>query len=206
MRALLVPVKSFHTAKLRLAPVLSATERYLLARELATRVLRAAGTLPLNVVCDDEEVAAWAKDHGARVIWTPGLGLSGAVEAGVSSLGEEGVRLVVVAHGDIPNAGELDSLGDYGRVTLVPDLNADGTNVAVVPTGVGFRFSYGPGSFRRHRAEALRLGLLCDVVRDTRLAADVDVPSDLAYVHALELAEPNPENSQPVNQSPSGPT
>jgi 2-phospho-L-lactate guanylyltransferase (CobY/MobA/RfbA family) len=81
VRALLVPVKSFRTAKFRLSPVLSPDERAQLARRLATGVLAAAGGLPRNVVCDDAEVAKWAAGAGARVIWTPGLGLSGAVQA-----------------------------------------------------------------------------------------------------------------------------
>ncbi len=188
VRALLVPVKSFRTAKLRLAPVLNATERAELARSLAACVLAAAGSLERHVVCDDEEVAAWARSLGARVIWTPGLGLSGAVEAGVTTLAGEGVTLVVVAHADLPNAGALDTLGEPGRVTLVPDLRADGTNVAVVPASAGFRFSYGPGSFDRHRAEAARLALPCDVVHDVRLAADVDLPADLAHLASAQLA------------------
>ncbi|MGA2210369.1 MAG: 2-phospho-L-lactate guanylyltransferase [Acidimicrobiales bacterium] len=189
MRALLVPVKSFQTAKLRLAPVLNAGERAALARSLATGVLGAAGGLERNVVCDDEEVAEWARAQGARVIWTPGLGLSGAVQAGVATLGARGATLVVVAHGDLPNAGPLEGLGAEGRVTLVPDFRSDGTNVAVVPASAGFRFSYGPGSFGRHRAEAARLGLACDVVHDERLAADVDVPADLAHVASAQLAD-----------------
>jgi 2-phospho-L-lactate guanylyltransferase len=98
------------------------------------------------------------------------------------------MTLVVVAHGDLPNARGLDRLGEPDRVTLVPDLREDGTNVAVVPAGAGFRFSYGPGSFERHRAEAARLGLACDIVRDVRLAADVDVPADLAHVGTEHLA------------------
>ena len=36
------------------------------------------------------------------------------------------------------------------------------------PTDVDFRFAYGPGSFRRHAAEARRLGLGLRVVRDRR--------------------------------------
>ena len=188
VRALLVPVKSFRNAKLRLAPVLSASERAELARSLAAGVLAAAGGLERHVVCDDEEVAEWARSLGARVIWTPGLGLSGAVETGVARLAGEGVTLAVVAHADLPNAGALDTLGREGRVTLVPDLRSDGTNVAVVPAAAGFRFSYGPGSFDRHRAEARRLDLACDVVHDDRLAADVDLPADLAHVTSARLA------------------
>jgi len=56
--------------------------------------------------------------------------------------------------------------------------------VLAVPTGVAFRFAYGPGSFRRHVAEARRLGLGVRVVRDPDLAFDVDVPEDLAALGA----------------------
>ncbi len=55
----------------------------------------------------------------------------------------------------------------------------DGSNVVCVPTGTGFRFHYGPGSFARHRAEAQRLGMRCRVVRDPELTWDVDVPADI---------------------------
>jgi 2-phospho-L-lactate guanylyltransferase len=182
MRAAVVPVKSFRAAKLRLAPVLDAPAREALARELAGRVIVAAAPLSVLVVCDDEEVAAWAEERGARVAWTPGLGLSAAVMAGVSQLCSEGVDLAVVAHADLPFAAGLAELGEPGIVTLVPDLRHDGTNVAVVPTGAGFRFSYGAGSFKRHLFEASRLGLACQVVHDRRLAIDIDLPEDLAHV------------------------
>ena len=63
--AVLVPVKAFHQAKLRLAPALDQAQRAALAREMATNVVRAAGDLPVAVVCDDDEVAAWAATVGA---------------------------------------------------------------------------------------------------------------------------------------------
>lgn len=173
-----MPVKSFRAAKVRLAPVLSPGERADLARALALGVLSAAGKLQPFVVCDDEDVAHWAERAGAEVVWTPGLGLSGAVTTGVARLAERGAEIVVVAHSDLPNAEGLDELGSTRGITLVPDLTSDGTNVAVVPPRAGFRFSYGPGSFERHRAEALRLRLPCVVVHDRRLGADVDLPED----------------------------
>ena len=175
-------MKSFRAAKLRLATVLDARAREALARELASRVISAAAPLPVLVVCDDEEVATWAIEHGARVAWTPGLGLSAAVTAGVSQLAGEGVELACVAHGDLPFATGLAALGQPDRVTLVPDRRRDGTNVAVVPTAAGFRFSYGAGSFERHRAEAARIGLPCQIVYDRRLALDIDLPEDLALL------------------------
>jgi 2-phospho-L-lactate guanylyltransferase len=146
-------------------------------------VLRAAGALPVAVVCDDGAVAAWASGHGARVIWRPGRGLNGAVTDGVAALAAAGVAVAVVAHADLPHARDLTWLaapGAAGRVTLVPDRRDDGTNVIVVPTGAGFTFAYGPGSLARHRAEAERLGLPVRVEREPRLGWDVDVPDDLA--------------------------
>ena len=55
--------------------------------------------------------------------------------------------------------------------------------MAVVPTGAGFCFAYGAGSFERHRSEAARLGVPCQLVYDRRLAIDIDLPEDLALAH-----------------------
>jgi 2-phospho-L-lactate guanylyltransferase len=125
------------------------------------------------------------------VLWTAGLGLSGAVTAAVDHLAITGTGLVVVAHGDLPFVPPLDHFGEEGVVTLAPDRRELGTNVAAVPAASGFRFSYGTGSFARHRAEAARLGLACTVVLDWRLATDVDHPSDLALL-GVDIADPRP--------------
>jgi 2-phospho-L-lactate guanylyltransferase len=175
----LIPVKAFGAAKARLAPSLDAAGRDALARAMAQGVLAAAGALPVAVVCDDPEVARWAMLHGAMVLPEPGRGLNGAVEAGVERLGAAGATEVLVAHADLPFAHDVTQLAGFIGVTLVPDRRDDGTNVVCVPTGGGFRFHYGPGSFHRHRAEAERLGLAYRVVRDPELTWDVDVPEDI---------------------------
>jgi 2-phospho-L-lactate guanylyltransferase len=177
--AVLVPVKAFREAKVRLAPALGANDRAELAKAMAAAVVAAAHPLPVAVVCDDVEVAQWARDAAALVIWEPGRGLNGAVEAGVSQLRDAGVRQVVVAHGDLPNASGLAALTGRKGVVLVPDRMRDGTNVIVVPADSGFRFSYGPGSFARHLLETDRIGQPVDVIEDPLLAFDVDWPADL---------------------------
>ena len=62
---------------------------------------------------------------------------------------------------------------------VVPDRHDDGSNVLVVPTGVGFRFAYGPGSFARHLLEAERLNLATARRSRPGLGWDVDRPDDL---------------------------
>ena len=183
--AVLVPVKSFGEAKLRLAPALDPARRAQLARAMATHVVESAAPLPTAVVCDDAEVAAWARELGALVVWEPERGLNRAVEAGVARLAAGGATRVVVAHADLPHAGHLSWVARFAGVTLVPDHRDNGTNVICVPGDVGFTFSYGPGSFTRHGVEAHRLGLSLRVVREPSLSHDVDLPADLVAMQAL---------------------
>lgn len=180
--AVVIPVKAFAVAKVRLAPALSPAERAALARSMATGVVGAAGDLPVTVVCDDDEVASWATALGVEVAWTPGLGLDGAVAAGVAHVAAAGAVWAMVAHADLPLARDLahlvpDDLG--GSAVLVPDRHRDGSNVVGVPAGSGFGFAYGPGSFGRHHAEALRCGLTVEVRDDPHLGWDIDRPADL---------------------------
>jgi 2-phospho-L-lactate guanylyltransferase len=176
----LVPVKAFRQAKRRLGTTLTDQERIRLVRSMAEHVLAACAPLPVAVVCDDEDVAEWASEHGATVVWTPGQGLNGAVGAGVGRLADAGAEWVTVAHGDLPRARGLGRLAPFDGVTLVPDRRDDGTNVLRLPAACGFEFAYGAGSFRAHRVEAARLGLAVRVLRVPDLAYDVDWPADVA--------------------------
>jgi len=163
-QAVLIPVKAFDQAKRRLGVTLSDPERIALVRSMASNVVAACTPLPVAVVCDDDEVAAWATGLGATV----------------DRLAAAGVAWVTVAHGDLPRASGLGTLAPFDGVTLIPDRHDDGTNVLRLPAGSDFRFAYGPGSFRAHRAEAVRLGLPVRVLRVPTLAYDVDWPADLA--------------------------
>ena len=150
---------------------------------MATGVVAAAGPLPVWVVCDDDAVADWAASVDAGVLWMPQRGLNLAVTEGVAALAADGLTRVVVCHADLPGATRLDHLVPPDptdpTMVVVPDRRRDGTNVVSLPTGCGFRFAYGAGSFERHLAEAARRGLGVEVIDDPSLSWDVDVPEDL---------------------------
>jgi 2-phospho-L-lactate guanylyltransferase len=194
----LVPVKAFTNAKARLATVLGDSDRQRLARWMSARVLAAAGELPIYVACDDEQVAAWASEHGASILWHPGVGLNAAVNNSVGDLRDAGVSDVVVAHGDLPRAQNLAALAEPGMLTLVPDRRGDGTNVVALSTDMPFQFAYGPGSFQRHLRSAIAAGLSVRVRRDPLLAIDIDTPTDLAHPLVQEVLptwlQTNPAN------------
>jgi 2-phospho-L-lactate/phosphoenolpyruvate guanylyltransferase len=120
--AVVVPVKAFGEAKVRLAGALDPGERARLARHMAEIVLLAAAPLPVVVVCDDEGVRVWAESSGARAVWCPGRGLNGAVADGVAALAAAGVERAVVAHADLPLATRL---GLRARLVQDPRLAWD---------------------------------------------------------------------------------
>ena len=193
----LIPVKGFRLAKGRLAERLNEGERSELARSMAAQVVRAAGALPVRIVCDSDEVAAWTRAVDADVLWTEARGLNPAITEAVAALeaaaepgGSPGH--VLIAHADLPHAKTLEGLAEAGTVTIVPDRHLDGTNVMALPLGAGFEFHYGPGSFAAHCDEALRCGLDLRVRRVAALEFDVDTPADLdALRQALPTTAPS---------------
>ena len=199
--AVVLPVKAFGAAKQRLRHALDDGDRARLARHLAGGVVRAAsadGSTRVVVACDDAEVRAWAAGTGAEVAWTPGLGLNGAIDAGVDLVIEGGAAHVVVAHADLARPGRLLDVvgGPLGRrcITVVPDRRRDGTNVVAYPSDARFRADYGPGSFERHRAAARRAavdaGCPMRVLPDADLALDVDTVGDLLHPSIHEELPP----------------
>ena len=185
-----VPIRAFGLGKARLAAELDDHERDALARRLAARVVGAAAPMPVVVVTSAPEVRDWGMELGLTVIDDPGS-LDAAAAAGRAVFAEQGFARVIVAHADLPRATDLARLARDGArpvVALVPCHRDDGTPVLSVPVDARFAFAYGPGSFRRHAAEARRLGLGLRVVRDPDLAFDVDVPADLAAIDGDALA------------------
>ena len=188
--AVVLPIKGFSDAKARLEPVLSAENRASLAAFTAGGVLEAAEGVDTFVVCDNDEVAQWARERGAMVVRQHKPGLNGAVANGVDTA-QYKRDWVLIAHSDLPFPEALLSVVDLElattTVTIVPDRHADGTNVLVVPANCGFTFHYGPGSFTAHQQEAARIGLPVRIVRHEQLGLDIDTPDDLAQLPASWL-------------------
>jgi 2-phospho-L-lactate/phosphoenolpyruvate guanylyltransferase len=180
--AIVIPIRSFAHANTRLAPQLDDDAREDLARRMAERVVRAAGDLPVAVVTSAPEVSAWAATKGCTLVQDPGS-LDMAAAAGRAWVRDQGIGRVVIAHADLPLIESLAAVaadGDAPVAVVVPDQRDDGNPVLSLPAAVEFAFAYGPGSARRHAAEAERCGLAVRIVRDRALGFDLDVPDDLA--------------------------
>ena len=122
-----VPIRSFEFGKARLADALPDDARRSLVQTLAERVVAAAGRATVVVVSSDPEVVRWAGDRLCFVLDDPGT-LDGAAHAAREWAAARGATRVVVAHGDLPFAHDLDALGAPGAAPvalIVPDRHGE---------------------------------------------------------------------------------
>jgi 2-phospho-L-lactate guanylyltransferase len=174
----IIPVKSFRSAKGRLADALDTERRRRLSVALAGHVAtsaEAADVLPL-VVTSDAEVAEWATSAGFPTLADPGLGLNAAAATGVDwAIRARSSWLVI--HSDLPllTPTDVEAVAkplESGGTSLAP--STDGGTSAIGGHGP-FDFAYGVSSFHRHLR---RLPQTSIVVR-AGLALDIDSPDDL---------------------------
>lgn len=185
-----IPVKYLRESKRRLAHLLTADERAGLIREFLDNLLdmleQSNGVDRTLVVTADDEVAALARQHGARVLREAGpAGLNRAVEAGAALAATEGATAVLVLPADLPFARVEDielmvrsAAAEQPRMAVCGDETLDGTNALLLAPPGDFTFHYGPGSFYAHLDEAARRGRAAEVVNAPGLRFDLDTESD----------------------------
>ncbi len=175
--AVVVPLKRFDLAKARLRRGGTA-QVTTLARELATAVIDNCAPRHVIIASESQQISDFARSLGVEVFESDARDLNDAVQRAYESLGERFEQLIII-HGDLKHPKGLGEFQPGEGVTIITDHHQRGTNLLALPTGLGFRFSYGPDSRRRHELEADRLGVPCLVLTDTPWAFDVDDPSDL---------------------------
>jgi 2-phospho-L-lactate guanylyltransferase len=193
----IVPVKALGEAKRRLAPALAPAARRRLVLTMLEDVLALLGDVgPIArtlVVTPDADVAAVATGHGAVVVDEEGPSdLNSAVRRGLAYARRRGAERALVIPADVPLAtrAEVRSVlasaptGPARQVVIVPSEAGEGTNALLLtPTDV-FEPAFGEGSFVRHVAQAVALGLDFRVLRLPGLGADIDQPRHLARLAA----------------------
>ena len=186
-----VPVKGISAGKSRLAGALDDAGRAALNARLLDPALAAAFGLRsvanVVVVSPDDAALARAVAAGALALRESGAGgLNGALEEARDLALAAGAGAVLVLPADLPRAGAgalaaFCAAARRGRgMAIAPDEAAMGTNALLLRPADAIPFRFGPGSFRRHLAEAHDARLPCRVVRSPALAFDVDAPEDLA--------------------------
>jgi len=188
--AVILPVKSFASAKQRLGERFGQPERAVLARAMVADVLEELARTalgPLIVVSRQPDVAS---PPAVTVIDDREEGQSAAALLGLARARELGCDRALLVPGDCPlvDAGEIRELAVRAQaldVAIVPDRHGSGTNALALATDGEFEPQFGPGSRARHVQQAEDKGLAYEVISVPSLGLDVDTREDAA---ALESA------------------
>jgi 2-phospho-L-lactate guanylyltransferase len=190
MKALLIPLKDPANAKTRLAGLLLADERRRLAWAMFEDVSRAVcgTTTPDHVVL----VSSFepAIEHARSVGWEVLIedsqeSESASIDWASRVLADRGFDMVMRLPADIPlvEAQDIDELISLKlrvpAAVLVPSREGTGTNAILRTPPDLFPSRFGPNSLKLHKQEAVRAGVECMIVRNTRIALDIDEPVDL---------------------------
>ena len=204
----IVPMKPLSESKTRLSDHLGNEERAELSAVMLARVLAALRDSKVSatvVVGGDERVRSIADDHDAS--WSPDRfnDLNLVVNEAFQLVWESGGAAAYIP-GDLPLLTDSDV---YGVVELVSHTSGitvcpahdGGTNALVIPADLGFTPKLGSQSHRKHRGQALALGiefrelwtpgfeLDIDTVNDLRACLD-SLPSHIqSYVEPVGVAE-----------------
>jgi 2-phospho-L-lactate guanylyltransferase len=189
---LLLPVKSLRHGKSRLADFFDDAEREELNRFLLGHMMEIAAEFPglkrTAVVSDGEDTLSFAREMGAHPLRHYGArGLNAAVTNGVAELRSRGGREILVMPADLPLVAAMDlrefvSRGSHQSVVLCRDRRLAGTNAILLPASASMKFRFGVSSYASHRCEVRRIGLVLRLHDNRRIAADIDVPSDLSVL------------------------
>jgi len=190
---ILIPCKALAEGKSRLRSVLSGEERAALCERFLRETLALAcavtGSEDIHVVSSDPRAVQLAADFGVRGADDPDGDLNSALVRAVERIvrpdSSEAGRNVLVLPIDLVLATPAlltRVLAAAGDLVLTPDRAGRGTNLLRVAGRIAreFRFQYGENSVAKNLAEALRLDLRSEVLRDPDLGFDVDTPADYA--------------------------
>lgn len=197
----IIPAKPLDQSKTRLSPVLSPHQRADLSRHLLVRTIRLAGRVgKVVVITRDKAVRKLAKQAGAWALVEASTGLNKAIRQASEWVKTRDAQATLILPADLPllTVADLVEIVALGRqapaVVIAPCQRTKGTNALLLrPPGL-IEFTFGPGSFEKHRQATQIAGFEPLIYQSATIALDLDYPEDLEQV-LLEyhLIEPGPD-------------
>jgi 2-phospho-L-lactate guanylyltransferase len=190
MKAILLPVKVFERSKERLAPHYSEADRAALARALCEDTLRVVAQVRnvdrVYVVSTEHHALSLAKQLNFRIISErEQISESASVDTASRHCASEGIKALLRLPIDLPlvTTSDIETLFYFlepaPSVVIVPSRDGTGTNALLRSPPDLFPSHFGPDSFALHLKEAEKAGAKVAIVRNERLALDIDEPKDL---------------------------
>jgi 2-phospho-L-lactate guanylyltransferase len=198
----LVPFKHLDRAKGRLAPLLPDEERGRLSLAMVADVLAALGEVAdieriLLVSSEPEAGSLLARGNFDVFYSAQSEGMNRELEQAAAHASARGAQRVLIVHGDLPYLTAtairkfLAAAPPDGMQAAACKLET-GTNILLAPVPLRVPLVFGRHSLRRFRELAEGAGQRLNIVRDPRLAADVDDPADFERLRTPARGGPRP--------------
>ena len=145
----------------------------------------------LFIVTAHQDAARLAETAGGVVIWEAGeYGFAHAVATAQRKLACHGAGMMVIPS-DIPHlpSATIDAVNactPERGIAIVPATSDGGTNLLAIRPCDLIPPLFGPRSFDRHRARAIRAGLPVEICACPLASHDLDRPDDLPAFLALD--------------------
>lgn len=189
-KALLIPIKEPTRAKTRLANLLTLEERQQLVwamfEDLCKALAAAKKAEHIFIVTNFQQAAEHAHSFGWQVLLEEAQeSESASIDWASRLLKEQGFDAVMRLPADLPlvRGEDIDELLALElkapKALLVPSREGTGTNAIIRAPADLFASRFGPNSLARHKEEALRVGVECLIVKNERIALDIDEPQDI---------------------------
>jgi len=179
-----IPMKDPSISKSRLSMVLDDRSRREFALAMFERTLdvvaNAADDSAVLVITESRQVEAICKARGINtLVEDRAEGINEAARKAASWAAANGFERMAILPMDLPllSSADLVYLQNLvlprGHVALCESVDG-GTNCLMVSPPDAMKFQYGEESFRAHRLEAMRNGLVCHILRDSNIRFDLD--------------------------------
>lgn len=197
----IIPIKSFHNGKSRLAGCLSDEERISLTKGMFINLLQtlkfSTNIADAVIVSHDEEVRTVTESFNFRYLQEPSpFSLNHAVEAACQFCLSQGASEVLILPADMPLVNQESLQGLISKdtnppiVVVAPDRHEAGTNALLINPMNGFSFHFGENSFALHQKIAESLHYRVVIVHTPEIELDLDLPEDLVLYRDLVKSQP----------------
>ena len=194
----IIPVKSIHNGKSRLAGVLSSEQREKLNTSMLTNLLETlrdwhefSGVM---VTSHDEAVRELTLSFGFEFLQEHApFSLNNAVSSACRKCYEKGATEVLILPADLPliNKKSLQSILQNNTeppvVVITPDRRKEGTNSLLINPLNGFNFQFGQNSFEIHQQNAIARNYRIAINLNPEMELDLDFPEDWDLYQELIL-------------------
>jgi len=184
----LVPVKALNTAKSRLSPYLTQSQRETLVLDMLSHVLRVLLDSQLfarvSVVSPDMRVLEQAKAWGALPVREDYREHNPALHSAALKEQAAGATAILTISADLPLlcTGDIQAMIEQSQqyqVILAPAQAGTGTNAMLVRPPLALPYLFGPKSLQHHLQAAGQRELSTILYNSTGLALDIDTIDDL---------------------------